>query len=96
MSDLDTLTWWNIDLMLAISATGSLLNLSKTPTSELIRSGPCNNSELRDVPWYNAPQSYTTLSVFSLDGVPHDVEYTRFFPELPPFPAAGQALRIPE
>ena len=48
MSDLDTLTLWNIDLMSAMSTTGSLLNLGKTPTSELVRSGPCNSSELRD------------------------------------------------
>ena len=52
MSDMITLTWWQIDLMSAMSATGSLLNLCKILPSELARSWPCNSSELRDVPWY--------------------------------------------
>lgn len=50
--------------MLSISdmkATGSSLNLINTPIRELVRSGPCNICEFRDVPDAVKHNSYLVL-----------------------------------
>ena len=53
----ETLTWWYIPWMSAISATGANLNLVMTPTRELPSSGPCKIWEFSDITLYTAPHA---------------------------------------
>ena len=60
-----TPTWWNIDSMSHIKAAGSCLNLKRTPTKLLVRSGPCNRCLFRVSSLNSAERSKTTRILLS-------------------------------
>lgn len=58
-----TLTWWYIACISAIADMDSWRNLVRTPSIELVKSGPWSSWPLSDIPLKLALQSNTTLKV---------------------------------
>ena len=63
-----TLTWWNIASMSAITATASCRKRARTPTRELVRSGPCKSLSFNELPRCLAEQSKTIRTFPGLAG----------------------------
>lgn len=72
-----TRTWWNMASISDIRTIGYFLNLVKTPTSMLVRSGPCRRCALSEASLNDAPNQKRHASSFFEDGIPHDEGYTK-------------------